>query len=245
MPRWIETELKLMLPDEAAWQRVRTVLGDGRVVFQVNHFFDRPDRVLRDARIGVRLRAEGGRYSLAVKGERAAPSEGAVSQRIELETRLTLADAETALTRGLDLSPWLDHWRAELSVGSTSAELVGFLDTLEAACRGRLLQRYAEFSNRRESLRLALHDADGRFEVELALDRTTLPGDQVDYEIEIEFAPDQAAGDAGDSAAPNALPSRVEAAVQRWLAGLGGIATIPATSKLARFHHQLEKHVTR
>ncbi len=245
MSRWIETELKLLLPDEAAWQRVRTALAGGPVMFQVNHFFDRPDRVLRQARIGVRLRAEEGRHTLTVKGERSAPSEGALAQRIELETGITLADAETALTRGLDLSPWLSHWRAELGADSASAELVGFLDTLEAACHGRRLQRYAEFSNRRESLCLALRDADGRFEVDLALDQTTLPGGHVDYEIEIEFASDRSAGDVGGSAAPYAPPSRVEAAVRRWLAALGGIETTPATSKLARLHQQLEKHGAR
>ncbi len=234
MPRWIETELKLLLPDEAAWQRIRTALAGGSVVFQVNHFFDRPDGLLREARIGVRLRAEDGRHSLAVKGERARASVGALAQRIELETGIAPADAETGLTRGLDLAPWLGRWRAESAEGSGSAELVGFLDTLEAACRGRLLERYAELANRRETFRLELRDADGPFEVELALDRTTLPGDRVDHEIEIEFASDL-----------EALPRRVEAAVRQWLRELGGIETTPATSKLARLHQQLAKQDAR
>ncbi len=245
MPRWIETELKLLLPDEAAWQRVRTALAGGPVVLQVNHFFDRPDRVLRQARIGVRLRDEDGRKTLTVKGERSAPSQGALAQRIELETGITLVDADTALTQGLDLSPWLGQWRAELADGSATAELVDFLDTLETACLGRLLPCYAEFSNRRESLRLELRDTDGRFEVDLALDRTTLPGGRIDYEIEIEFVSDRAAGDVGDGVAPYALPRRVEAAVRQWLSALGGIETSPAASKLARLHHQLEKHEAR
>ncbi len=55
---WIESELKLLLPDAAAFERVRDALGDASVVSQKNHFFDRADGALRDARIGVRLRVE-------------------------------------------------------------------------------------------------------------------------------------------------------------------------------------------
>ena len=59
MSSWIETELKLLLPNRAAWQRIRAALGPGRVVVQVNHFFDRADGALAAARIAVRLRSEG------------------------------------------------------------------------------------------------------------------------------------------------------------------------------------------
>lgn len=232
MPRWIETELKLLLPDEAAWQRVRTALGEGTVVFQVNHFFDHPDGRLRAARIGVRLRAEDGSYRLAVKGERSRTSEGAVAQRIELESGIAPAEAEAALALGLDLVPWIARWRVGPARDPSSTELTGFLDTLEAACRDRRLERYAGFGNRRESLRLALCDGDGPFEVELALDRTTLPGGRIDHEIEIEFASDDASG-------REPQPGRVEAAVRRWLRELGVIAAIAAPSKLARLHQQL------
>lgn len=232
MEGWIETELKLLLPDAAAWDRVRAALGGGPIVVQHNHFFDRPDAALRAARIGVRLREEAGRLTLTVKGERAraeavagaSADAGAVAHRIELEGELPREALEVALREGLDLSPWLARWRAERSMPALPPELAGFLAGLEAALGDGRLVRQAGFVNEREALRLPLADEAGAFEVELALDRTLFPDGRVDHELEVELV------------GPSAFVDRVERAVRTWLAAELGIEGRPAPSKLARLH---------
>jgi hypothetical protein len=232
MVGWIETELKLLLPGAEAWQTVRSALGGSGVVVQRNHFFDRPDAALRAARIGVRLREEAGRLMLTVKGERArpAPTEsaaavaGAVASRIELECELPPEALERALREGLDLRPWLARWRAERSTPTLPPELAGFLAGLEATLADGRLVRQAGFVNERETLRLPLVDAEGAFEVELALDRTRFPDGRVDHELEVELV------------GPSTFVDRVERAVRAWLAAHGGIEGRPAPSKLARLH---------
>src|SRR5690606_8409804 len=58
--RGIERELKLLLPDEAAWEALRATLGPPRrVIRQVNTYFDTRDRRLtRTRRLMVRVREE-------------------------------------------------------------------------------------------------------------------------------------------------------------------------------------------
>ena len=45
MTEGFETEIKLGLPDEAAWRWVRERISPVRVVHQTNHYFDRPGRL--------------------------------------------------------------------------------------------------------------------------------------------------------------------------------------------------------
>lgn len=247
MPHWIETELKLLLPDEAAWERVRAALGPGRVVRQVNHFFDRADGALRAARIGVRLRAEDEDRFLTLKGD-ALPSgpdrasgdgrsgrgpDEALSRRIELETGLPEETFDAAIRDGLDLGPWLARFRGEAGAEPLPPALAGFLALLESTCRGRRLQRYAGFCNLRLIEGLALHDEQGLIPVEVALDRTELPGDRIDHEIEVELA-----GNPGD---PDELAARTERALHRWLSDRGVGTVVPAPSKLARLHEALAR----
>lgn len=223
---WIETELKLLLPDEAAWRRVRAALAPGRKVIQQNHFFDRADAALRAARIGVRLREEAGRATLTVKADRAAASAGAVTTRIELESEFPAERVEGALRDGLDLLPWIARWRGEQAVAGVDPELAAFFAGLETLVDGERLALRMAFVNEREALRLPLRDAEGPFEVELALDRTSFPGGRVDHEIEVELEVEK------ERAAD--FVARVERAVRAWLASLGGIEGRPAPSKLAR-----------
>lgn len=249
MPRWIETELKLLLPDEAAWERVRAALGPGRVVRQVNHFFDRADGALRAARIGIRLRAEDEDRFLTLKGD-ALPSgadrasgdartgsgrrpDEALSRRIELETGLPDEAFELAIRDGLDLGPWLARFRGEAGAEPLPPALAGFLALLESTCRDQRLRRYAGFCNLRLIEGLALHDEQGLIPVEVALDRTELPGDRIDHEIEVELA-----GNPGD---PDELADRTARALYRWLSDRGVGTVVPAPSKLARLHEALAR----
>lgn len=249
MPHWIETELKLLLPDETAYERVRAALGPGRAVRQVNHFFDRADGALRAARIGVRLRAEDDDRLLTLKGDALPPrpdragaagrSSGnarpdeALSRRIELETGLPDTTFDAAIREGLDLGPWLARFRGEAGSEPLPPSLDGFLALLESMCRDQRLERYAGFCNLRLIESLALHDEQGLIPVEVALDRTELPGDRIDHEIEIELA-----GNPGD---PEELSDRTARALHRWLADRGVGPVVPAPSKLARLHEALAR----
>jgi hypothetical protein len=240
MSGWIETELKLLLPNEAAWQRIRDALGPGPAVVQENHFLDREDGALAAARIAVRLRAEAGRRILTVKGDELGVPGEALSRRIELEVDLTSAEFEAALAEGLDLVAWLPRLEARAPRASRGATLLRLLDALRTASRGARLVRIDGFSNRRERLRLALVDEKGPFEVGVELDATRFPDQgRTDYELEVELAggsADEHDAETGDMGGRTGRldPHRVERALLRWLGGLGVAGVTPAPSKLAR-----------
>jgi uncharacterized protein YjbK len=237
MSRWIESELKLLLPGEAAAQRIREALGPGRVAVQANHFFDRPDGALAGARIAVRLRSEDERYRLTLKGDELESPGGALSRRIELETDVTRAEFEAGRDGGLELLAWLDRFESQAEVEGRPAELARFLASLRSLCRGVRLVRQGSFTNRRERLRAELRDEEGRFEVLLDLDETRFPGDRTaDYEIEVEL--DREGGPAADSP-PRRSPRQVELALREWLRALADIEVTPASSKLSRLHARI------
>lgn len=253
MSRWIETELKLLLPGASAYDRVRAAIGDAIEVSQKNHFFDRPDGALRAARIGVRLRRECesaesgpvGAYvetaaapgvvrTLTLKGDGGFVRDGALAHRFELECEIDDATFSHALADGLELAPFLARFRAESTgseeEGHAPAALARFLDRLEALCRDVTLVCRAGFSNRRALRSVSLPDPAGALEVELALDRTSLPGGRIDYEIEVEL----------DAPSPEEA-RRSEGALRRWLRALGIDELTPAPSKLARLHDVLDR----
>lgn len=235
MPDWIETELKLLLRDEAAFERVARAVGSPTGVRQDNAFFEDDAGRVRAARIGVRLRAEGDTRRLTLKGDvaegGAGGGEGAVAHRIELEAEMTPAEFEAAFRDGLELAPWLDRFAAQAGPAPLPPALSRFLDALRQATGGERLRCRARFVNARALGRLALADAEGPLALELALDRTELPGGRVDYELEVELGPAVAADPAG--------AARIERALRRWLETLGAGDVRPAPSKLARLHAAL------
>ena len=116
MADWVETELKLGLPGEAAWRWVRERLGPGRVSMQTNHFFDDPDQSLRQQRIGVRLRAErhdSGEtsHTLTVKGKLDDAPRGPITRRLELESAIESDSFAQALHSGIRLQEPIRAWR--------------------------------------------------------------------------------------------------------------------------------------
>lgn len=230
MSRLTESELKLGLPDELAWEWVRAQLGPGPVVRQDNHFFDREDRALGDRRIGVRLRSEGDRRTLTVKADRISGLADPITHRLELEEPIDPEEFERSLTSGLALGPAIDRWRTRPARDPAERDdLAELLDGLDSLARNNRLQRFGGFSNRRERLCLVARDAQGSLEIEIELDRTEYPGGHLGFEIEVE-------ADAGQEAS---LP-RAHAALVQWLDRAGGIQTTTVDSKLARLNAILE-----
>ena len=149
MSRLTESELKLGLPDEMAWEWVRVQLGPGPVIQQENHFFDREDRALGDQRIGVRLRSEGDRRTLTVKADRISGLEDPITHRLELEESIDPEEFERSLASGLALGPWIDRWRARpTSDPAERDDLAELLDRLDKLACDLRLQRYGGFSLR-------------------------------------------------------------------------------------------------
>ncbi|MEZ4331173.1 MAG: CYTH domain-containing protein [Myxococcota bacterium] len=233
---WIETELKLLLRDETAYGRVAQALGHPAAVRQTNSFFEDDAGMLRAARIGVRLRAEGEARRLTLKGDVPAASEaGSLARRIELEAAMSQPEFDAALDSGLDLAPWLERFARAAGADPLPPPLARFLATIRTATLGRRLACRARFDNDRAIARLTLSDTEGDLPIELALDRTRFPGGRVDQEIEVELGPATPPGTAGD---PRLAP-RIEQALRRWLEQIGAGEVTPAPSKLARLHRAL------
>ena len=218
MPRGLESEIKLGLPDEAAWRWVRGQMTDTTEIHQTNHFFEDPSGVLAGARIGVRIRGEGRRFRLSVKGD-AAGSASAISQRVELESDLDPATADEMLANGFSLGEWLADWRAR--TGDADERVASLLDRL-APLAAEPLTAFGHFETDRTRGRIPTLPELAPYEVEL--DRTRFSATRVDYELEVEAPSVEAA--AGLEAAEHAL--------RDWLANEGIEPSVPE-SKLARF----------
>lgn len=226
MAGWLEREIKLLLPDAAAYERVAGALGPMSERRQINHFFDVPGDALRRERIGVRLRSEAGERWLTLKGASSQGAASALVERVELEVRIDAGAFEAALASGLELSDWLA--RLERSAGamatSTPPAVATLLQRVRALCTGQRLARRAGFENRRRQASIALRDDAGPLPLLLQLDETRFPDGRIDHEIEVEL------GDDGPE------PARVQRALAEWLASLGVTGTRTASSKLARLH---------
>ena len=221
MPRWTEIELKLGLPDEAAWRFVRDRLADAAVVTQTNHFFDNAEGSLRAARIGCRLREEAGAWTLTLKGEGSTGPGRTITERVELETPIDPEAAARMVATGLDLGPRLTEWR-DTTAGSNAVAAV--LSQLESVAASPLVKIGAFTNERTRGMLDALPDVGP---IAIELDRTTFGAQRTDYEIEVEFTDD------------GPRPDAVAAALTSWLAREGGVRPFPAESKLARFQSEL------
>jgi uncharacterized protein YjbK len=219
MPDAIETELKLALPDEAAYRRLLArVLRPGveppAVLMQANEFLDTADDVLRRHRCALRLRDEDGRWELALKGPALATVDPALTARIEEQCALDAA-AAAAIREGAR-SP-LESLRAV----HTASELVRRACELVAA---RPLSIRGRFTN--ERLRLEPAHLAEPWDLCLELDRTTFPGGRVDHELEVELDDPSRA-------------TRVLGAL-RTLFRETGIAWTPARSKAERLFRMID-----
>lgn len=226
MTEGFETEIKLGLPDEAAWRWVRERISPVRVVHQTNHYFDRPGRPLARARIGVRLRETASGVCLTVKGRAQGPEDASITRRVELERERDRSDLSEALAIGLRLEGDLAAWRAAAEGDPVRTR---FLDLLEEAIADEPLETIGAFRNERSIGALRLADGAGEIEIEVELDRTRFPGGRTDLELEVER-----------SSEPRGRLDRTRDALVRWLDDEGGIRTFARESKLARFEALLE-----
>jgi len=187
---------------------------------QRNSFFESPDGRLAARGLALRLRTEGERSILTVKGRGAPRSEdGALVERLESEAEIASDQARAILDgRASPLAA------LEAAGGIETAEAAGLL---RAALEGAELELLGTFENERTTLPAVEVTVAGRPErLVFELDRTRFPGDRVDFEIEAEIGPEADAE-----------------GLREHLHGLlaqAGVEWMAAPSKLARFREQLE-----
>jgi uncharacterized protein YjbK len=176
-PRSTEPELKFLLPNEAALRAIAKAAGKKRPRFarQENHFFDTRQRSLRKAKFSLRLRHEGKKWLLTLKG-RPARAKGArfFSEPPQVERAVTASEAR-AILRGAKSA-------LEALAGTNSVER-SLLALAHRACRGAALEHAGSFANERARLPVRLAGAS----LLLELDRTHFPGGRVDFELEVEL----------------------------------------------------------
>jgi chromosome partitioning protein len=213
-----EVEIKAALSGESAATALLAALPPGSPApgparEQLNHLFDTPRGALRAAGLALRLREEGGHFTLTAKGPSAANGDAAVADRPEEEVTLDAGWAYDLL--GGRRSP-LDVLRTRLAPARPA-----LLDALEAAAGNKHLQRAASFRNVRRRVgpvRLAAGEAEP-VELVLELDRTEFPDGRIEHEVEAEVPPEKA-GDA-------------QRALEQLFAQ-AGLPWAPATSKMER-----------
>lgn len=157
-----EREIKLCVPDLDTYQRIVTVLGSpSREINQQNFYFDRVDFMLAlQEKVMIRVRLTGDGAELCLK-DRAVLGDVSLSVR---ERTIELTSSE---------------WQALSSGEIALAELPYSLCDEIRRSYGPLVC-VGETTN----LRIVFDLGDDYW---LELDRTTFPGDRVDYEIEMEL----------------------------------------------------------
>lgn len=207
-----EVELKRLLVGDSAAEKLIGLLGavaaDKR---QLNHVFDTADGRLRRQRYSVRLRFEDGCPILTAKGPGRRVS-GDTAVRDEAEATIDERLARDILAGARDPVQVL---RQRVPAGAFEPLWRGL-----AEARGGLpLETMGAFENRRRVVPVRLPSGVA---LEVEIDRTRFPDGHEDDEVEIE------------------LPSHELAAeVEDWLAARAseaGVATAPATPKVARFY---------
>jgi len=180
-----EVEFKFRVDGPEAFEALARAAGSkpSAAVLQTNHFFDTPGRALAGRRHTLRLREEDGRFLLTAKGpgERA----GALTSRAEEEVEVPKPEAESILVGGRSPLAAL-----EARADPRAREL---LATMRAIVGATPLRHAGAFQNERARLAVALGAAGRTIPVTFELDRTTFPGDQVHYEVEVEIAGTDAA----------------------------------------------------
>jgi micrococcal nuclease len=215
-----EIELKFAVDGEEAFDALIRHLDlpareFHRTTVQVNHFFDTPTFALRDRRIALRLREEGGRHVLTLKGKEERHSDDGVAiERVEVEVRLAPEIALDVLQGSI--SP-RDAFARRLAGEGTEA-----LRLLDEALDGAELHYVGRFENVRTRVAPVPLEAGGqRHEFVFELDRTALTPERTDFEIEVELPTTE-----GIEEVRNTIVALLDDA---------GVAWRPAESKAQRF----------
>ncbi len=159
-----ERELKLAISEDDA-RRLLDLWGPPvRTLLQRNDYFDSPDGRLRQARYGLRLRAEGPRRTLTLKGPTRRDVDLAV--RSEDEADISHAEADRILLEGLDpqTSSLPALRQLALRLGVSRVEVLGGIENERTVLVANL----------------------GGDRVEILLDRTRYPDGSIDLELEME-----------------------------------------------------------
>jgi len=180
-----EIEFKFAVRDESAFAALVAQLGLqpgvlAEAVLQTNHFFDTAQALLRTNGFAIRLREQGDDFYLTIKGSKSARSDdGLLSSRIEEER---LLDPETARAL-LDGTVSVQSVIAERFSGDSGR----IVELIENMAGGHALLHVGKFENRRITLPpVRLHGGGGTQPVEFELDSITFPGQEMQYEIEVE-----------------------------------------------------------
>lgn len=171
-----ETELKLLLRDPGAIDRLLRELGDELpAVFQRNVYYDGPHGEWSAQGLAIRLREEGDRHLLTVKS--AGEVQGEFVARAEYETTIEPALAWRYAPGG----PMLAAAVAELLVAH-DAVVADHLFAAPLVVVGSMenLRRRARLRSRTES------GTGDRGDPVVELDTTTYPDDSVVCEVELE-----------------------------------------------------------
>ena len=216
MPERIEREFKLRIPSEDRLQALAARLGGARAipVRQVNHFFDTVAGDLRAARIALRLREEGGRCVLTLKGPLLG-AEAALAERPEEELEVSPSTAAAILAGTLAPLDVLEHGLAGRPLVERAGELV----------RSLRLERLGAFENERLRIGPLAFPSGSSAPLVFELDRTRYPDGCIERELEVELP-------------AGARPSEVERGLAALFAELG-MALEPTPSKAARFFRSL------
>lgn len=168
-PPGMERELKLALEEEG-FRRLRAAAVEvGEEVLQVNTFLDTPEGLLRSCRHALRVRDEGGRCLLTVKGPKTMAGNLAVRREEECELPGEVAERMLAGVAVAELPalPPLRHLRAVCG----------------ARWEGAVLRPVVSFRN----TRLPVVFGAGGVRLEAVLDRTEYADGAVFFELEAEF----------------------------------------------------------
>ncbi len=186
-----EVEFKLVLRDDADVSALLAALPadgppPGPASEQLNHYFDTAGGALRRARLLLRLREEGCRFTLTAKGPAAEGADPALADRAEVEASLDAAWSFDLL--GEQRSP------LEVLAARLQPRRPPLLDDLARAAGARPLRRVATLRNlRRRVGPLALPGRDGPVKLTLELDTSEFPGGRIEREVEAEVPGAQAA----------------------------------------------------
>ncbi len=176
-----EIEFKLAVKDKHSFEAIAEKTR-GRLrpaARQVNYFFDTPDKDLDREWYTLRLRDEEGHFTVTAKRPRQKNLGSASRDRDEAEVEL-----ETSLAKKI-----LACQHMPFTALKELSEASRFLDDMESVIGGKRQTLSGSFENERSKMGPVELEAGGQsIELTFEMDRTTFPGDQVQYEIEVEVS---------------------------------------------------------
>jgi inorganic triphosphatase YgiF len=183
-PSGRERELKLGIRDDAVFDALLEAAGGERDApsVQENHFFDSPDRAFSRSGLALRIRCEGERWTLTLKGPTRSDAGAMLADRAELECALEPARAAAALRSR-------DPAKQMLEALSQDHAASALLAAARRASERAPLELLGGFRNARTRVRTTLAAGGEQFPVTLEFDCTEFAPDDVRREVELELAP--------------------------------------------------------